>query len=136
MYLEWSEDSFEVKSKKIEKLHRQFGHYSFDGMVSLLKNSGISGSDVSKIVRDVIDKCTICKRHKRTPPRPVVSIPLSNKFNDVVALDLKKWKDGQILYIIDLFSRFTRGKLLKSKKPVVVMNAFVECWLGSGFWAT
>ena len=79
-------------------------------MMNLMKSAGLVDKDVSRIVNDVVENCDICLKHKKTPPKPVVSIPLSSKFNDVVALDLKKWNDGQILHVIDLFSRFTRAK--------------------------
>ena len=41
-----------------------------------------------KMVNEVSEKCTVCKRFKKARPVPIVSMPLANVFNQVVAMDL------------------------------------------------
>ena len=54
------------------------------------------------------EKCQTCRQFAKTPPRPAVSLPMENEFNDKVALDLKIWKGGKyILHMIDMFSQLS-----------------------------
>ena len=55
--------------------------------------------------------------------------------NEVVAMDLKQWRSGYILYLIDLFSRLTVGRLIKNKRPPTILSNVMEMWVGSGFGA-
>lgn len=42
------------------------------------------------IVDEIVSKCDVCiKPHRRTPPRPVVGLPVASELNEVVTLDLK-----------------------------------------------
>ena len=48
--------------------------------------------------------CELCIAYKPTSSQPVVSLPLANKFNQCVVMDLKQWNNKWILYPIDLWS--------------------------------
>lgn len=51
-------------------------------------------------------------------------------------MDLKKWnKDVNILYLLDLFSRFTTARIIKDKKPSTIIDNVMQMWIGSGFGA-
>ncbi|ESO93006.1 hypothetical protein LOTGIDRAFT_162030 [Lottia gigantea] len=82
------------KYKIIEKLHKQFAHPSSDRLKSLLKDSGMYDIDYQKCIDELSQTCNICKLYKRSPPRPVVCLLSASEFNEAVAMDLKKWKDG------------------------------------------
>ena len=72
-----------------------------------------------KAVLDMIDKCKICSEIKKAPSRPKVGLPVANDFNQIVGLDLKivdKKKGIYILWIVDLFSKLIKGKLIRDKK--------------------
>ena len=48
-------------------------------------------------------------------------MPLANKFNQVIAMDLKHFKDGvYFLHLIDLFSRFSLSQVITRKLPSVI----------------
>ncbi|PIK34739.1 hypothetical protein BSL78_28435 [Apostichopus japonicus] len=75
----------------------------------------------------------VCKRFKKTPSRPVVCLPLAKEFNDVVAMDLKKFGDVYFLHFIDLFTRFSKSKLTRRKTPKVIVDAVATEWIAAGF---
>ena len=78
--------------KKAEKLHRQFGHPSADRLIRMMRNADIKDLELERKIRNITETCDVCVKHKRPSPRPVVSVPMAEKFNDVVAMDLKKWQ--------------------------------------------
>ena len=63
-------------------------------------------------------------------------MPLANKFNQVVAMDLKHFKDGvYFLHLIDLISRFSISQVITRKLPSVIVDAVIKKWIASGFRA-
>ena len=70
--------------------------------------------------------CEICIAYKATPSRPVLSLPLANKSNQCVAMDLKQWNNKWILlyifYILDMWSRLTVAKFItrKSQRKLLI----------------
>ena len=81
---------------------------------------------------DVIQNCKICSQFRKAPPRPKVGIPIANDFNEVVGLDLKvldKAKGEYILWMVDIFSKFIKGKFIKDKNPSTVIEAVISAWI-------
>ena len=111
------------------KLHRQFAHPSEKKLVSLLRDAGVWKEDYVDVMRQICDTCDVCKMYNRTPPRPVVALPLASRFNEKVAMDLKKWLDIWILYLIDLWSRLTVSVPIRKKKPSVVVDKMMLNWI-------
>ena len=70
--------------------------------------------------------CETCIAYKATPSRPVLSLPLANKSNQCVAMDLKQWNNKWILlyifYILDMWSRLTVAKFItrKSQRKLLI----------------
>lgn len=109
----------EDKSKVIVKLHKQFAHPSAKRLKSLMKDAGGYTEDHLKCVDAVSESCETCKKYKKTPARPVVSLPLATEFNEVVAIDLKEWKPGvYFLHMIDMATRFSLAALINRKTPL------------------
>ena len=75
------------------KLHRQFAHPSNKKLISLLQNASIWDDIYQADLDQIKSTCEICIGYKSTPSRPVVSLPLANKFNQCVAMDLKQWNN-------------------------------------------
>ena len=115
----------------MEKLHKQFGHATADRMKRLLTSAGQHvSSKVSDILQDVIEKCTTCLMHKQTPPKPAVCLPLASDFNQTVAVDLHELQPNLwYLHIIDIFTRFSAGCILKTKQSSEFVNQFLRCWI-------
>lgn len=117
------------KSKALHKLHLQFGHRPKDVFVNLLKNAGSWTNDMSRLIDQIIDGCEGCILRKRNPDRPAVSLPMASEFNEKVCIDLKHWKDGYILYMIDMYSRYTAATYIKRKVCNDVVDSFMKGWV-------
>ena len=117
----------------IEKLHKQFAHPSAKRLKSLLKDAGDYSQEQLDYVDTVTDSCAVCKRYKKTPARPVVSLPLASEFNEVVAVDLKEWKPNvYFLHLVDVATRFSLASVVKRKTPEVIAEKIMTMWIGSG----
>ena len=93
-----------------KKLHRQFRHQPAHITEDLLRRAEILTPELKKLNIETAVNCDICKLYKRSPPRPVVALPIASKFNDVVAMDLKVFsltKGIYFIHYIDLFTRFS-----------------------------
>lgn len=123
--------------KEITKLHKQFGHPSSKRLIQLLKSGGMTNVDYFKLVEEVTDDCNTCTKYKRTPSKPVVSLPLAKEFNETVAMDLKEWNKGQVyfLHVIDVATRFSRSAVIYSKEKRVIIDKVIEMWMGTGLGA-
>ena len=121
------------KAEIIEKLHKQFAHPTAKRLKSLLKDAGGYTKDHLDYVDRVTDNCEVCKRFKKTPARPVVSLPLATEFNEVVAIDLKEWKPNvYFLHLVDVATRFSLAALVRKKTPEVITEKIMTLWIGSG----
>ena len=69
----------------------------------------------------IIDGCKGCILRKRNPGCPVVAMLMSKDINDTVTMDLKN-----LLYMIDVFSRFIMAKIIPTKKPEEVIDGVME----------
>ena len=94
------------------KLHKQLVHPSKKRLVSLVK-----------VIDKLYEKCQTCRQFAKTLARPVVSLPMTKKFNDKVALYFKIWKGGKyILHLIDMFSRLSLPVFIERKHPREVVE--------------
>ena len=87
-----------------------------------------------KAVMDLIENCKICKKMKKTPPRPRIGMPVANSFNEIVGIDLKVLGSGKyILWIVDMFTKLIKGKYISNKNPETIVTALIETWIiGNG----
>ncbi|ESP03465.1 hypothetical protein LOTGIDRAFT_171402 [Lottia gigantea] len=65
------------KQKTLIKLHRQFGHASYDRLHKLLVASGIYDKKLFGVLERMIADCEICLQRKKPPNKPTVSLPLA-----------------------------------------------------------
>ena len=70
----------------------------------------------------------VCLRRKRSQSIPKVAIPRVTDFNQTIACDLKEINDKYILWIVDTFTRFIKGVVLKNKEAPTVLKAVVKHW--------
>ena len=101
--------SNEEKKKKAIKLHHQLCHASKDQLVKLLRDSGCDDKTFLKMIVDCYDNREFCLKFKKSFSTPVVSFPVSDRFNEYVSMDLKEVKKGKvwILHLIDAAARYT-----------------------------
>ena len=119
----------ETQQKLLNKLHKQFGHRTKRVFVSLLKDTGNWTPHFSEMIDKIINGCEGCILRRRNPDRPVVALPRAEDFNEILTMDLKIWKGQYILYMIDLFSRFTIATVISRKKPANVIDAVFKYWI-------
>ena len=117
------------KMKALKKLHLQFGHRPKDVFVTLLKNAKAWSKDMMAILDKIVDGCEGCILRRRNPDRPAVCLPMANDFNEKVCIDLKHWNNGYILYMIDMYSRFTSAAYISRKTCNEVVDKFMTCWV-------
>ena len=97
------------KQKKALKLHRQLSHATKERILRLLKSSGCEDEDFLRCVADCCDQCVLCQKYRKPRLRPVVGFPMSDRFNQVVSMDLKECKHHKswILHLIDIAKRYS-----------------------------
>ena len=78
------------------------------------------------MVQDVTNKCDLCKRYKHSPPKPAVCFPLATEFNESVALDLKVYRTGYMLHMIDHATRYSPNKFLSDNGGEFINEEFNE----------
>jgi hypothetical protein len=120
-------------NKVAEKLHRQFCHCSANRLIKLVQLSQLWNKDRERQIVESISKvsssCITCKRFKRVPPVPVVSLPLASQFNEIVAMDLIVVTHGTyVLHLIDMFTRYSVACVRYSKKQDVIADAIMKIW--------
>ena len=73
--------------------------------------------------------CDICCKFKKPVPRPVVSLPMAQKFNEVVSMDLKVRKNGYFIVMVDLATRYCSSRLIRNKQPATIIKALFMNWI-------
>ena len=88
----------------------------------------------TKIIEDVVDNCDICKRFKKTPPRPKVAMPKATSTNEVISINLKEKRSHgkHILYICDEFCGYISAQVVNNKNPESIFEAFHKKWVREG----
>ena len=120
----------ELTEKEIKKLHHYWGHCRVDKLSKLIQDAGRLTKPVMACLEKLKESCESCRVFKNRVPRQVVSIPRATRRNQIVTVDLKEGQDGRyILYIIDMFTRFTFGDFIKVKKSVTVAECLLKKWI-------
>ena len=70
--------------KHIKKVHKNLSHKTEEQLLKLFQMAGKATTKVRKTIKDVVTTCDICRRFKKTPPRPGVAMPKANTINEVV----------------------------------------------------
>ena len=111
------------------KLHRYFGHAHKDRLIKFVnKTDHPQKDDISKELKNL--DCDLCKKHGRESPKPKTCLPMADKFNETVAMDLKFLENNEIiLHSIDLLTRYSTAVLIKSKESEVIIENFFRSWI-------
>ena len=118
------------KKQTILKLHKQCGHASTANLKKLMQNAGIKDPQVYRDMTEIAEKCDVCTRHKKTPPKPVVGMPLAEDYNHTVAVVLHEL-DRNVWYfhMIDEYTRFSAVVIIRSKQASVIVDSFMKHWI-------
>ena len=126
---------FKQKEKMVIKLHKQFAHPTAKHLKMLLQDAGVFDDDCQKVLNDLNENCDLCLKMKKTPSRPVVSLPIASKFDEVVVMDLKEWVKNKtwFLHLIDAATRLTLSAVIHDKHPSTIIEKVMCLWIGAGF---
>ena len=118
------------KSVAVKKLHRQFGHASEQKLKDLLKKANVKDKEIYDLLNKAITECELCIRFQRTPSRPVVSLPMASDWNELISVDLHQLEQSiWYLHIIDIFTRFSAGAIVRTKDASVVGDKIIKNWI-------
>ena len=118
------------QKQTILKLHQHFGHASTANLKKLMQNAGIKDPQVYRDMTEIVEKCDVCTRPKKTPPKPVVGMPLAEDYNHTVAVDLHQL-DRNVWYfhMIDKYTRFSAAVIIRSKQASAIVDSFMNHWI-------
>ena len=114
------------------KLHCCFAHSSPDKLLKLINNAGRKWADTKELkecLKSVSENCETCKTFKKAPPRPIVSLPMSSSFQELVSIDLKFFENKIILHLIDVCTRHCSASFIPNKKKETKINAIFKTWM-------
>ena len=110
-------------------MHRQFGHPTSFRLITLIRKAGIEDRELEKEINSVSESCDVCCRFKKPVHRPVVCMPMAQKFNEVVSMDLKVRKKCYFLVMVDMATRFCAATVIHNKLSSTVINALFKSWI-------
>ena len=119
-----------LDSNKIAlKLHHQFGHPGAERSIRMLHNADMLDNDIEKQIRSVTENCEVCIKYKRPAARPVVSVQMAEKFNEVIAMDLKQVRQHLVLVMVDLATRYCVASVIPNKSAKTVVGRIFRNWI-------
>ena len=89
---------------------------STEKLVELIADAGINNGDLKKCIDNVVNNCEICCLYKKARPRPVVTLPLASKFNELLAFDLEACGEIHFLVKVDHATRFCSAMVITNKE--------------------
>ena len=114
--------------KDIEKMHRVLNHKGVRNMEFAFRNAGRMDAQVSKMIKEAVENCSVCQKNGRSRSKPLVAIPRATDFNSIVTLDLKEMGKSYILWMVDAFSRVLTGAVIKDKKAETILEKLELEW--------
>merc|ERR1711895_183737 len=100
--------------RAVRKVHEVNRHKGKEQLLSLYRNAGWMSPGLANIIDCIVNDCKVCQKFQKSVARPRVTLPKASSFNEVVTLDLNEFGNKYVLWMIDSFSRFMVGKLIKN----------------------
>ena len=73
--------------------------------------------------------CLACKLDQKKKPLLLTALPRATRFNQVVTIDLKNYKDGEfefICYMVDWHIKLAVGDLIKNKEMTTIAELIMR----------
>ena len=127
--------------EKIRKVHVNTNHKSEANLLHAYKQANLLTDEVRRLIKKVCENCSICQKLQKSQSKPKVALPKVTDFNQIVTLDLKLFGDRYVLWLVDSFTRFIQGCVIKNKQAETVVEAVQSVWClrfgypSRGFWA-
>ena len=124
-YLQKSSDTDDLITgfKGIKKVHEVTNHKSESNLIHAYRNANLISPTLVKTIKDVVRRCKVCAKMKKSMPKPKLALPKAQDFNQIVTLDLKEMNGKYILWMICSFTRFMLGKVIPNKKADTIVEA-------------
>ena len=123
-----NELSEQERRSALLKLHRQFARPPQKKLVALMMDANVWRPEFEADLETICqtESCQPCKIFARTPPtwRFAVALPMATRFNEKIAMDLKKWRGEWILHVVDMRSRFTVSVFFERNKPSEIIGSW------------
>ena len=112
------------------KLHRQFSHQPSERLIKLLEKSHYRNEELNTKIEEISKDCYICKKYRKlSMPKPVLSMPVATKFNDVVVMDIKYIKEEPVLHLVDCLTRYSAATVILNKKVDTTISSIFKNWI-------
>ena len=124
--------SYNEKKNKAIKLHKQFAHASKEKLMNLVKKTkSFNDKEFIQLIEIVCDECVTCRKFKKPSLRPVVGMPLGDRFNHTVCMDLKEYEHNKswIFHLIDSTTRYSQARLIHTKNKEVIIRNIYLMWI-------
>ena len=119
----------------IENIHVKHGLIQTKQLTEMLIQERKWQPSFQNIIENVIGNCTTCLPKRTWSAKPHGTLPKAMDFNDIISVDLKELQPEyrknsfNILYIVDEFSKFIKGILIKDKEAETVVMAVYRHWI-------
>ena len=71
------------KIQKVDiKVHRQFSYPHSDTLLTLLKDGNVISSELEQCIKKLDNEWKVCVEYKKTKPRPIIGLPIAERFNE------------------------------------------------------
>ena len=80
-------------------------------------------------MKELDQSCDICLRNKKPKSRPVVGFSLAHDFDEMVAMDLKPFRNVYIFHMMDHATRYSGGAIIHSKQTEVLIDKIFKHWI-------
>ena len=108
-------------------LHERLWHSPMSDFLNLLRRSGMP-TEVTQLVPEVVNSCTICRKYVRLPNRPQYKTTGVRSFGDAVQIDLFKFEERWFLLMIDEATRYKVADVVEGHESEILLAAMVRMW--------
>ena len=81
----------------LDQVHEVNPHKGKDQLIAAYRNAGYMSPELSNTIERVVKDCKVCQKFQKSMARPIVTLPKSTSFNEVVTLDLKDFGKKYVL---------------------------------------
>jgi transposase InsO family protein len=112
----------------VKRVHKVCNHKSENNLLHAYRNAGVLDDKVRQNIGNVTKKCAVCQKFKKSKKRPKIHISKVTDFNQTIALDLKHFVKGEVLWMVDCFTQFIQGIVIKDKSAETIVDSIMSAW--------
>ena len=83
--------------KAVRKVHEINCHKSKEQLIAAYNNAGWMSPDLVTTIKRVVNDYRVCQKFQKSIARPMVTLPKSTSFKEIVTLDLKDFGNRYVL---------------------------------------